>query len=76
LKSENWKDFNLARERFLLSAKHEIAVPESAKSCFAELKSFKFAVFAEIFDTQGFFPAKCKTAKSKFPESAKSSLPN
>jgi hypothetical protein len=40
----------------------------------AKLKSFKFADFLQIFGTQGFFPAKCKTAKSQFPESAKSSF--
>jgi hypothetical protein len=66
----------LAKQLFLLSAKQQIVPSRKRKKLLAKLSSFEFADFLQNFDAQGFFPAECKTAKSQFPESAKSSLPN
>jgi hypothetical protein len=66
----------LARELFLLSAKQEIAVPESAKSSFAKLKSFKFAVFCKFLTPEASFLLSTKLQKVSFPKAQKVPLPN
>jgi hypothetical protein len=61
----------LSRELFLLSAKEEIAVPESAKTLLVKLKSFQFAVFCKILTPEASFLLSAKLGKANFPKARK-----